>query len=318
MRTEHDPNAILVIKHGALGDIIQGLDAFASLRDGNPKSHIAIMTTPAFSSLFAQMPWFDEVITDPRASALNLAETLRIRTVLRRSWHCIIDMQCSRRTARYYQFYVPRQTRWIGTAKNCSDPLPDFTGVNNRDRMLFAAKCAGGTDSLANLDWLTHPTDAPENKTTQSPKGQFVVFVAGCSPHRPEKRWPAKNFADVGRVLSRQGYKIVLVGTAADADIIKQVETYFPEAQNLCGQTNLSQLTRLFASADFVLGNDTGPIFLAAKSGTPTLVLMGSATVPEAMRPIEKNAGWIHHATIESITPKQVVAKLQAMLQNQR
>ena len=28
---------ILVIKHGALGDIIQGLDAFASLRAGNPQ-----------------------------------------------------------------------------------------------------------------------------------------------------------------------------------------------------------------------------------------------------------------------------------------
>ena len=32
---------ILVIKHGALGDIVQALDAFASLRAGNPLAHIA-------------------------------------------------------------------------------------------------------------------------------------------------------------------------------------------------------------------------------------------------------------------------------------
>ena len=42
---------ILVIKHGALGDIIQGLDAFASLRAGNPEAHIALMTSPGFVSL---------------------------------------------------------------------------------------------------------------------------------------------------------------------------------------------------------------------------------------------------------------------------
>ena len=39
---------ILVIKHGALGDIVQAFDAFASLRAGNPLEHIALMTTPGF------------------------------------------------------------------------------------------------------------------------------------------------------------------------------------------------------------------------------------------------------------------------------
>ena len=47
MQIEGDSYKILVIKHGALGDIIQGLDAYASLRKGNPEAHIAIMTTPA-------------------------------------------------------------------------------------------------------------------------------------------------------------------------------------------------------------------------------------------------------------------------------
>ena len=42
---------ILVIKHGALGDIIQGLDAFASLRAGNPRAHIALMTSPGSVSM---------------------------------------------------------------------------------------------------------------------------------------------------------------------------------------------------------------------------------------------------------------------------
>ena len=55
---------ILVIKHGALGDIVQGLDAFASLRAGNPEAYITLMTSPGFVSLAEMMPWFDDVITD--------------------------------------------------------------------------------------------------------------------------------------------------------------------------------------------------------------------------------------------------------------
>ena len=36
---------LLVIKHGALGDIVQGFGAFASLRAGHPDAHIALLTT---------------------------------------------------------------------------------------------------------------------------------------------------------------------------------------------------------------------------------------------------------------------------------
>ena len=55
---------ILVIKHGALGDIVQAFDAFASLRAGNQKAHITLMTSTGFFSFATMMPWFDEVIVD--------------------------------------------------------------------------------------------------------------------------------------------------------------------------------------------------------------------------------------------------------------
>lgn len=311
MQIEGDSYKILVIKHGALGDIIQGLDAYASLRKGNPEAHIAIMTTPGFAQLFSQMPWFNEVIIDKRANAINLAQAIRIRSVLRRNWRFIVDMQCSRRTARYHQFFTKPSVSWIGTAKNCSDPLPDFTGVNNRDRMMFCAKCAGGIAQIASLEWLTDAINPSEINETITPSNKFVVFVVGCSAHRPEKRWPARNFGVVGRALVEKGFEILLVGTDADQDMVNEVKGHLPEARNVCGQTSISELTYLFAGAKLVLGNDTGPIFLAAKSGTPTLVLMGSATIPEAMRPNQKNADWIYKEEISLISPEQVLQKIQ-------
>ena len=62
---------ILVIKHGALGDVVQGFDAYASLRAGLPDAHIAVLTSPTFASFMQMMPWFDEVHIDPRPSLFD-------------------------------------------------------------------------------------------------------------------------------------------------------------------------------------------------------------------------------------------------------
>ena len=164
MLEKRDNRRILVIKHGALGDIVQALDAFASLRAGNPQAHITFMTSPGFLSLAKMMPWFDEVIADPRAGLLNLAAAWRIRQYFRQRWSVIVDMQCSNRTRNYFAHFVPSNTRWIGNASGCSDPLPDFTGVNNRDRMVTSAKLAGGILQSPDLSWLVNgaaQTDDP-------------------------------------------------------------------------------------------------------------------------------------------------------------
>lgn len=309
-----DHKKILIIKHGALGDIIQALDAFASVRQGNVNAHIAIMTTPAFVNLMRAMPWFDEVINDPRAGILQLESNLFIRRQIRRDWTYVIDMQCSRRTNRYHQFYCRKGTSWIGTAQNCSDPLPDFTGVNNRDRMIFSAKCANGIETHADLSWLLENGQDDAVNSLRIPTKKFAVFVSGCSPHRPEKRWSAAHYATVGKFFFSLGYDVILVGTLADENTVNEIMDHLPSASNLCGKTSIQQLTTLFAKSEFVLGNDTGPIFLAAKTGTKTLVLMGSATIPDAMRPIQDNSFWLHKSEINAITPKQVIQKIKTIM----
>ena len=148
------PQRLLVIKHGALGDIVQGFGAFASLRAGHPNAHIALLTTAPFVELANMMPWFDEVLVDCRAGVLSLQESWRMRKLIRNNWDMIIDLQCSQRTARYFQFFARRNTRWIGTAAGCSDLCPDFTGVNNHRRMCIAAEMAGGAATVHDMGWL--------------------------------------------------------------------------------------------------------------------------------------------------------------------
>ena len=75
---------ILVVKHGALGDVIQALDGFASLRAAYPHAHIAVMTAPTCAPLFSLMPWFDEVVVDCREKLFNFSAAFIIKRGYRR------------------------------------------------------------------------------------------------------------------------------------------------------------------------------------------------------------------------------------------
>ncbi len=301
---------ILVIKHGALGDIVQGLDAFASLRAGNPQARITLMTSPGFVSLAEMMPWFDDVIIDPRASFINFIASLRVCRHLRRNWSVIVDMQCSGRTRRYFSYFRLPTTRWIGVAPGCSDPLPDFKGVNNRLRMMKAAKMAGGVNQLANMVWLLPDNDGTDNHWRVDSAHGYAVLVPGCSLAKPQKRWPAEYFAAVGNDLLARGIKVYVVGTAEDRRAIDCVLANAPDIIDLCGKTNLPELGRLLCDASYVIGNDTGPVFLAAKTGAPTLMMMGPDTDPAMSAPNGIAASWLRANPISDITVTAALASL--------
>ncbi len=298
---------ILVIKHGALGDLVQGFDAFAGLRAGRSDAHITLLTSPAFSGLTRRAPWFDDVVEDRRASALNLPRLLGMRRLLQADWNMILDLQCSRRTARYHQFLTPATTRWFGTAPGASDPYPDFAGVNNADRMKVAIAMAGGDRTVtASLDWLT-----PDEKVTEGKDA--LVLVPGCSPAKPGKRWPASCFAVLANSFIADGRKVVIVGTAADRVAADAVLQDAPACVDMVGRTSLDALAALFGRAHAVVGNDTGPVFLAARTGVPTLMVMGGDTDPSMSAPVGRRAGWLRQDKVADVTPQQAIDALSTL-----
>ena len=301
---------ILVIKHGALGDIIQGLDAFASLRAGFKDAAITIMTSAAFAPLIRQMPYFDEVVVDERAPFWHLSKSWHVRQLLQRPFDVIIDLQCSKRTARYHRYFTPADRRWLGTAKGCSDPYPDFTNVNNRDRMLAAIHMLGHKTKTASLDFF-----ATQASSALKMPASYAVLMPGCSPAKPSKKWPASRYSDLALLLNQQGITPLVVGTKQDeADCHAIAETH-DFVMNLCGQTDLAALARLCAGAHYCIGNDSGPVFLAARTKARTLMVMGPDTNPAMSAPVGDKADYIKADSLSALTADEVMAKLNAKLE---
>ena len=75
---------ILVIKHGALGDIVLAFSAFAAIRRSHPDAEITLLTTAPFAEFLARSAWFDRIEIDLRLPFWNLPALLRLRRQLRR------------------------------------------------------------------------------------------------------------------------------------------------------------------------------------------------------------------------------------------
>ena len=99
-----------------------------------------------------------------------------------------------------------------------------------------------------------------------------------------------------------RGVTVYVVGTAEDRHAIDCVLANAPNIIDLCGKTNLSVLARLFCGASYVIGNDTGPVFLAAKTGAPTLMMMGPDTDPIMSAPTGVAASWLRATPISAIS----------------
>ena len=299
---------ILVIKHGALGDIIQAIDAFESLRRSFPEAHITLLTAPGFASLLSGSGWFDAVVSDPRKPVWYLSHSLRLARLFKQPFQAILDLQCSSRTASYFRLMRPKG-RWFGTVAGCSDPMPDFTGVNNRERMMTAVMMAGATPHIGTLDFLaTARTDSLSNLPTD-----YCVFVAGSSKAKPSKRWPASGFADIAMRCLQAGVTPILCGTTEDKAANAAIKAACSGVVDLTAQTSLSQLASLMLGARFILGNDTGPVFLGARTNVPTCMLMGANTDPSMSAPVGDKADYIHVSQLAELPACEVWEKLQKM-----
>ena len=118
---------------------------------------------------------------------------------------------------------------------------------------------------------------------------QKILAQAGLSPDRKyvglliggteaAKRWPTERFAQLADwLMARYDLASVLLGAGpteqALADEIVQMGQN--KTVNLVGQTNLPQLLALLDSARLVVGNDSGPLHLAAALDVDLISLYG-------------------------------------------
>ena len=277
---------ILVMRLGALGDLVQSFAPFAAIRAHHAGARICLLTTAPFADMLRRAPWFDRVLVDHRPKWWNVPGVLRLSRCLR-AFDLVYDLQTSGRSSRY--FILANRPLWSGIAPGCSLPHanPQRDAMHTRERQREQLEMAGIRDfPEPDLAWLV------EEAGEFSLAGRVALLVPGAAPSRPRKRWPVARYAELAAILIERGLTPVLIGAGAEAGLGAAIRAVCPAAVDLIGQTGLPDIAALAARAVLAVGNDTGPMHLIAACGCPAVVLFSADSDPSLTAPRGPNGEW--------------------------
>jgi len=242
------PDKLLVLHHGALGDLLCAWPALLAIARALPGARRYALVHPShhfFLRPLGYLPCPDELrATEDAFHGARLppaaANTSLFRFCLSRlpehtpeGAHCL--MALSEEAAPVSQSLLA-QLATLGLA------LPDMEECLTRFREYFGG-WTGRTSHLAG------------------------IFPG--SGHRA-KNWPPERFAAIARELARDGYQPVqILGQTEQERNIR-----LPNVPARCPR-DLGELTDILANMQLVFGNDSGPLHLAAWLGVPCAVLFG-------------------------------------------
>lgn len=284
---------ILVIKLGAFGDVIQAFAPFSAIRAHWPAAEISLLTTAPFRDLAEASPWFDHVLIDSRPRWSDLSGMLALRRQLR-GYDLVIDLQTSGRSTGYYR--LAGQRCWSGIA-------PRGTYFHDNPYRNLMHSVARQRDQMKRLGVPEYPVGDLAWLGSAGPglAGPYAVIVPGAAPHRPAKRWPASRYAALGRVLQARGLRVVAVGSGSERELAERIGSELPGLIDMTGKTDLLSLAGIFRGATMAVGNDTGPMHLAAATGCPSLVLFSGDSDPRLTAPVGMRPGQVRILAVDDL-----------------
>jgi ADP-heptose:LPS heptosyltransferase len=268
-----NPSRILVIKLGALGDLIMAQGVLRCIRNQYPDAHISLMTEPLYGRFMSASSDFDTLLPFKRRSRLRVDIQRAIKKqLINAEFDMVIDLQNSPRSVQFQKWLSP--VFISSTSPYATIPYRPDRSLNKASRDYLAEQVAvSGIDVsggyLPDIGWAGF--DVSDILAAADLKDGFVLLVPGSAARHLQKRWPY--FEALTNELAARG--IVCV-TAPGPDEIELCEAL--PAQVLMDQgrpLGLNQLVGLAQHCGLVIGNDTGPMHLMAACKTRGIGLFG-------------------------------------------
>ncbi len=312
-----DP-AILVVRLGAMGDIIHALPAVRALKLGYPHAPLTWVVESKWAPLLEQNPFVDGIVTLDRGSFQGLAASHR---ALRQSaYRFAVDFQGLLKSALVAVDAQPATIYGFDSSLVRERAAAIFyqrriltSAAHVVDRNLDLAAAAGAVCDGAPVFPL--PPGRPEGDL---PTGKFVLAspLAGWG----SKQWPMAHYrALADRLRSELGIPLVLNGPpgAPLSDIA-------PALAHYSGLPGLIHATR---RASAIVGVDSGPLHLAAALDKPGVAIFGptdparNGPYGNSLRVLRSAAavttykrGAAIDASMQDISPAEVFEILRAAL----
>jgi lipopolysaccharide heptosyltransferase II len=295
---------ILVIKFGAIGDVILIVPSLRLLRNNFPDAHISVLIGPDSKHILKNCPYIDELILyDRKGRDKGLKGLLKTAGVLRRrNFDMSVDFQNNR---------TSHVISWLGA-------IPERFGYHNgKGKLSFCVnkgikylniKATPLAEQFRILKSMKINTSGASTYLEIWPSKEDFLYVdnllknawvnssqalvginIGSSPRWETKRWPLKKFAKLSDMLAEKDIRVVLTGSKDAEDIAKDfIKISATKPVNAVGRTSITQLGALIKRCRVFLTGDSAPMHVASSMGTDFIALFGPTDPARHFEPDKK------------------------------
>lgn len=296
-----EPGKVLVVQLDHLGDAVLSTPLLARLRAAYPMARIDVLASASNRAVFEADPNVDTV----HVAARNWFERRPGGWSL---WSVLIGLGIHLRRERYELGIdvrgdvltvgllvlagIPRRlgwsmggggflltdiARWVPGRHEVASRLAmlETLGINTEKRPRVVIGVSASDRALVEplLHDPIHPDDADAPLLA-------VHLGAGTAA----KRWPVRNWRELVRRFRDDGWRVVIVGAAEDAEASRQL-THDPGLIDLTGRLSVTETAAVLERADLFIGADSGPAHLAACAGVASVVLFSGTNLARQWRP---------------------------------
>jgi heptosyltransferase-1 len=281
----------LIVRLGALGDVVHAIPVAAALRRAFPDARIDWLVSARHRAILDLVPVIDRrLVINDRTGARGAASLLAaIRELRRAHYDVVLDLQGLIKSAMLARSTgAPRVIGFGGGYARESLARWFYTEAVNPGRggMYHARETRHVVAiNLAILEALGITAARPEfpldavasavaNRVAEQTGGRYVLLNPGAA--WPNKRWPPARFGAVAAAIrERAGLTAVVLWGPDERALAEDVVSMSGGAAMASPATSVADLIALARGAALLVSGDTGPTHIASAVGTRIVGLYG-------------------------------------------
>ncbi|MGI9461750.1 MAG: glycosyltransferase family 9 protein [Alphaproteobacteria bacterium] len=324
---------ILIIKFGALGDVLLASGQVGAIIKRHSGEKITILTEPAMMPLLKLIVHYG---TKNKKTKIDFITVVRkhywflpflILQLWFRNFYRVYDLQTSGYSNRLYYLLLVKPL-WNGVVKNIwQDKSHNRDKIHAVERFNQQLVYAGINDiDLPHVNYL-------RGRQFSFFKKKFFILVIGGSliKMRRKQILPLATYIAVAKFLEEKNIFSVIVGGNKEKKLGEEFSRAVPSAINLVGKTTLGDVAEIARYANGVVGNDTGITHLIAlakhtprliryrknKKSVPIIVIIAPPANPKVVRPLgdlKTSIRIIYRNNTKNITANDIINLLPKKL----
>lgn len=284
---------ILILKWGALGDMIAATSAILSLRDSFPRAEITLLSNSLMKQILPEGSLIDRII-DHRSYGKSLLALFRLILKIRKEkYDLAVNLRWTSDECAVISYMSGAKYR-VGSGPQNLIKLYNFrvstpkSYYHEVDRNLDIVKGLNipVKDPLPYMPLMYKDIECANQilRSNSISSAHLLIIHPGASNFR--KAWMPERFIEIGKkAVEELNARIIITWGKGELNLAKSVAEGIGSNALLSPETKtIGELAGLIALSKLFLTNCTGPMNIAVAVRKPVIALLGSSA-PEDWRP---------------------------------